>query len=580
MYTEFFGLHEKPFALVPDPRYLFLGRSHREALAHLLYGIEQGEGFIEVVGQVGTGKTTLLRTLVERLGPEVDLAYIFNPSASETELLAAINREFGIPVGARTRGELLDELNHHLLARKAAGRRAVLLIDEAQNLETEVLEQVRLISNLETEREKLIQVVLCGQPELEENLARTELRQLRQRITVRWHLLPLAEDEVVEYLEHRLRIAGAANPALFSREAARALFRASAGVPRLLNAIADRALLAAWSAGERRVGAREVRRAARELPAAEVGGWQASLGLRWSVAAALVAVGLASGLVLVGWSPWQAELPNVAAASAARAMAAPERVAPAAFAVPAPAPVTSPEPPVAAVASAPPPGSAPPPPEAAGLEPRLRALDDHATAALALDRLLEIWGYEPIAGDAIDPNLFASAVREISPLNVFATRVTRETLAAVDIPVIVELELAPAELRYAALVGLDDEGIARVGVGGETFEITGAALDRLLTGRCFIVWTNFERLPVLLPGMSGSAVRWLQARLIELELLPRGEASGLYDERTAEAIRRFQSARRLEATGDVGPETLIALYQALRYGAPHLALAAPDGDVS
>jgi general secretion pathway protein A len=569
MYTEFFGLHEKPFALVPDPRYLFLGRSHREALAHLLYGIEQGEGFIEVVGQVGTGKTTLCRTLVQRLGPEVDLAYIFNPSASETELLAAINREFGLPIAARTRAELLDDLNQHLLARKAVGRRSVLLIDEAQNLETDVLEQVRLISNLETEREKLIQIVLCGQPELEENLARAELRQLRQRITVRWHLLPLNEEEVGEYLEHRLRIAGSADPGLFSRDAVRVLYRASDGVPRLVNAIADRALLAAWSAGQRKVGAREVRRAARELPATEVGGWQASLGLRWGVAGALLALGVASGLVLVGWSPWRAPLPAVAAASAPRPRAAVARVAPAPAVQPAPVSVAEPTASPAAT-----------PPEPVGLEPRLRALDARKSAALALDRLLEIWGYDPIAGEEMDPNLFASAVREISPLNVFVTRVTREVLAAVDIPVIVELELAPAKLRYAALIGLDREGIARIGIGGETFEITGTALDRLLTGRCFIVWTNFERLPVLVPGMSGSAVRWLQARLTELGYLRRGEASGLFDERTASAIRRFQTERRLDSTGDVGPETLIALYQALRYGAPHLALADPDEDVS
>ena len=231
MYTGFFGLREKPFSLAPDPRYLFLSASHREALAHLLYGIEEGEGFIEVIGQVGTGKTTLCRTLLDRIGSDAEIAYIFNPSPSEVELLAAINREFGLPTAVRTRTELLDALNQFLLEKNAAGRRVLLVIDEAQNLDPAVLEQVRLLSNLETDRAKLLQIVLIGQPELEENLARSDLRQLRQRITVRWSAAPaLARRGGRVSSSTGCASPALADPRLFTRGgAARADARARAG---------------------------------------------------------------------------------------------------------------------------------------------------------------------------------------------------------------------------------------------------------------------------------------------------------------------------------------------------------------
>ena len=249
MYLGFYGLREKPFSLSPDPRYLFLSASHREALAHLLYGIEEGEGFIEVIGQVGTGKTTLCRTLLDRIGSDAEIAYIFNPSPSEVELLSAINREFGLPTAARTRTDLLDALNQFLVEKNASGRRVLLVIDEAQNLDPAVLEQVRLLSNLETDRAKLLQIVLIGQPELEENLSRSDLRQLRQRTVMRWTLRPLSRSEVTEYLEHRLRVAGRQDPRLFTPAALRSLTRASRGIPRLINALADRALLAGNTEG-------------------------------------------------------------------------------------------------------------------------------------------------------------------------------------------------------------------------------------------------------------------------------------------------------------------------------------------
>jgi general secretion pathway protein A len=537
MYTGFYGLREKPFSLAPDPRYLFLSASHREALAHLLYGIEEGEGFIEVIGQVGTGKTTLCRTLLDRIGSDAEIAYIFNPSPSEVELLSAINREFGLPTAARTRTDLLDSLNQFLVEKNAAGRRVLLVIDEAQNLDPAVLEQVRLLSNLETDRAKLLQIVLIGQPELEENLSRSDLRQLRQRITVRWSLRPLSRPEVGEYVEHRLRVAGLADTRLFTSAGLRALTRASRGIPRLINALADRALLAGYTEGRREIDARLIRRAARELPATELGGWRAATGLRRGLAAALVVAGLAGGFLATAFLPRTRGTPLPASTVTPSAAAvSPSSISP--------------------VSSAP-------------LPPRIDAISANASAADALEALLGAWGYRQTVGGELDPNLYPDAVRSVSPLLVLATRGTPEMLTALDLPAILELE-THGERRYVALIGMDDAGRAHLGMATDELELDREQLQHVWTGRIFYLWTNFESLPALTSGMKGAAVRWLQARLTELGYLHSGDATGEYDELTGNAVKAFQRASSLEATGELGPETLIALYQALDYTTPRL----------
>lgn len=265
MYTAFHGLREKPFALSPDPRFLFLAESHREALAHLLYGIEQGEGFIVITGEVGTGKTTLCRTLLGRLGADTEVAFVFNPRLSARELLQSIHAELGLSGAGESWRELVDELNRFLVAKRGEGRRVLLVIDEAQQLEDETLEQIRLLSNFETETAKLIQIVLLGQPELDAKLSRPELRQLRQRITVYWTLAPLTTEETAAYVRHRLRIAAGVERPIFTPAAERDVRRRSGGIPRVVNVICDRALLAAYAAGQREVGPALVAQAAREL---------------------------------------------------------------------------------------------------------------------------------------------------------------------------------------------------------------------------------------------------------------------------------------------------------------------------
>src|SRR5262247_3865570 len=265
MYTAFYGLREKPFALAPDPRFLFLASSHREALAHVLYGIEQGEGFIAVTGEVGTGKTTLCRTLLERLGRDTEVAFVFNPMLSGEDLLRAISAEFGLLTEGCSRAQLLDQLNQFLLEQKRAKRRVLLIVDEAQNLAADTLEEIRLLSNLETSTSKLIQILLFGQPELDDKLDSRELRQLRQRISVRWALQALGPGETRDYVRHRLRMASGGKCDIFEDAALHEVHRRSGGIPRLVNLICDRSLLAGYAAGQGRVGSDLVAKAAREV---------------------------------------------------------------------------------------------------------------------------------------------------------------------------------------------------------------------------------------------------------------------------------------------------------------------------
>lgn len=265
MYLEFFQLKAAPFNITPDPLYLFLSRQHREAYHHLMYGIRERKGFIQLTGEVGSGKTTLCRAVLAELGRSVQTALILNPCLTEAQLLRAILHDFGLPTGRHDMLRLLEVLNAFLLARMEAGENVALLIDEAQNLSPKLMEQVRLLSNLETTNQKLIQIVLIGQPELEEKLSDNALRQLRQRITVRAHLGPLEESETGAYISHRLGVAGADGRLGFDPKAIRLVYRYSKGIPRLINAVCDHSLLAGYVAGKWQIDATCVKRAVDQL---------------------------------------------------------------------------------------------------------------------------------------------------------------------------------------------------------------------------------------------------------------------------------------------------------------------------
>lgn len=283
MYLDYYAFKEKPFSITPNPRFIFLSKNHQEAFAHLLYGINNRTGFIELTGEVGTGKTTVLRTFLNRLDEEnYRTALIFNPCLSSEEMLRTINREFAIAHDGLSRAQLLETLYTFLLEQKVCGRIVVLVIDEAQNLAPEVLEQIRLISNLETETEKLIQIVLAGQPELEKLLDKKELRQLKQRILVRYHLLPMDFEDTKAYIEHRLELASGG--VIFSARAVKRIFRHSGGTPRLINIVCDRALLVGYGAGSREIKGSMAKVAIAEIIGGSGYGWWRRLWCRLGLA--------------------------------------------------------------------------------------------------------------------------------------------------------------------------------------------------------------------------------------------------------------------------------------------------------
>lgn len=302
MYNDFFGLKETPFTIAPDPRYLFMSERHRDALAHLLYGIGAGGGFVLLTGEVGTGKTTVCRCLLEQLPANVRLAYILNPKLNAIELMATMCDELGIEYDPRESSlkTFTDLLSRRLLDNHEQGLNTVLMIDEAQNLSVEVLEQIRLLTNLETNQKKLLQIILIGQPELQELLAKKELRQLAQRITARYHLRPLSLNETKSYLEHRLRIAGVMRP-VFKSKAIKLIHKASGGIPRLINIISDRAMLGAYAENLHHVDVRTVNKAVAEVLGEKSDiPEQSSVVKHWKWAVPLLLVGLTLGVT--AWS--------------------------------------------------------------------------------------------------------------------------------------------------------------------------------------------------------------------------------------------------------------------------------------
>jgi general secretion pathway protein A len=305
LYNDFFNFTEQPFSLTPDPRFVYLSSGHQDALEHMRYGVDQRKGFILISGHVGAGKTTLTRLMIDQLEGQCHLALIFNTFLNEIELLRAINREFGLPAESASREQLIRTLNDFLIQLLHNGANAVLIIDEAQNLTVPVLEQIRMLSNLETDNQKLIQIVLVGQPELEKTLARPDLAQLNDRVTVRFRLGSLNQADTTRYIHHRLTVAGRQGSARFDPKTYNQIWKLSDGVPRRINALCDRALLVAYAKGSHRITVNHVRQAHRELtgPPQEKPNWRRSFALPLALILMVLFIAAAWGFYQTGGWP-------------------------------------------------------------------------------------------------------------------------------------------------------------------------------------------------------------------------------------------------------------------------------------
>ncbi len=524
MYASFFGLNEKPFSITPDPRYLFLSERHAEALAHLVYGINEAGGFIQLTGEVGTGKTTVVRSLLAQAPKHAEIALILNPRMTPAEFLLAICEELGIQVEPRSEGslkDLVDLLSFHLLKAHAEGKRIVLVVDEAQNLGPDVLEQVRLLTNLETETQKLLQIILIGQPELRELLGRVELRQLAQRITGRYHLDPLSGEETASYVRHRLRVAGSTRE-IFTSGALREVQRLSGGVPRLINIICDRALLGAFTEDRHAVGGSVVRRAAGEVFGKNV----LPRWLPWATGAAVGAVALAS-LALV--------LPRFLASQ----RAAPE---PAVAAAPAPAPKPA------------------PPPD---LDALLVKYPGETDPDNAFNKLFALWGLRYVAG-SVDP--CSQAMQ--AGLECLTQRGSLAQLQLFNRPAVLNVIDSSGRAHQLLLAGLDG-GQARIDLGGAQREIGIGDLARGWFGDYVLLWRPAAggSQPISL-GARGGRVKWLRDSLRRVNGLPEeNAASDRFDQSLATLVEEFQRKNRLTVDGIAGVQTQVALDAALNDGA-------------
>jgi general secretion pathway protein A len=564
MYVSHFGLTEPPFSITPDPRYVYMSEHHREALAHLLYGVSQTGGFVQLTGDVGTGKTTLCRCLLEQLPPEVDVALILNPRLTSEELLAAVCDELRIPYpsSAPTVKALVDALYQYLLGAHARGRRTVLIIDEAQGLSAPVLEQVRLLTNLETAKEKLLQIVLIGQPELIELLDRPDLRQVAQRVTARYHLRAFALDGTRAYIAHRLHVAGA-KTAVFSDSAMREVHRRSGGVPRLINVICDRALLGAYATERDRVDARMVRRAATEVG----GSIRRALRrpLRWGIAAALAAV--AVGLSIVTTPDLLAHFGG---------LRAPRTSMPTPVAKP-PVPVTPPAADGAAGRSNGQPGSGMPSAIVAVATqpepPRTNLSDLLASPSAKTDRrsafvtLFSLWGVQ-YARDT--PGLACDHARE-NGLECLSRNGSWAKLRRFNLPAVLELTTPNGARHYVAVTSLDERS-ATVDVGGRPTTVPLVEIDPLWEGSFLVLWKSPPfRATSIAPGQRGKHVAWLRQRLAEIDGAPLASVErDFYDATLAARVKAFQRGRRLVPDGIVGEETLALLMITSATGIPSL----------
>ncbi|HZY19329.1 MAG TPA: AAA family ATPase [Ramlibacter sp.] len=605
MYAPYFGLSQEPFSIAPDPRYLFMSERHREALAHLLYGLGAGGGFVLLTGEIGTGKTTVCRCFLDQIPDSCNVAYIFNPKLTATELLQSVCDEFRIAVpphegGPRTVKDYLDPLNAFLLDAHARGRNSVLIIDEAQNLSEDVLEQLRLLTNLETNERKLLQIILIGQPELRSVLARPGLEQLAQRVIARYHLDALSRQETGQYVRHRLEVAGLARALPFERRALDRVHRLTRGVPRRINLLCDRALLGAFARSEAAVTPRIIDQAAREVfprpatsagarPAARpafmlalgvvAGGALVQAGNRWLDArpgpSPRVAAASGSASMVPGpRAPVVASPGSPAASSATTAIASAASAAAARSAPPAASAASAAPPPAAAssaVAAASAAGAASMPASPVSAASALPAAtaplaSSSAPATLLRDErqawreLARAWKVE------VGPGEPCKALAQES-LQCFSRILSLSLIRQLDRPGIVTLDRERGTPSYALLVSLGDKS-ATLESGGSRQTVTLAALASRWNGE----WSSLWRAP---PGLDRQAperetpelVRWVGE---QLGPVPAASPDAPRPPALAVRIRNFQLSQGLPVDGLLGPLTFMQLNRTAGVDEPRL----------
>ncbi|MFZ0614663.1 MAG: AAA family ATPase [Desulfobacterales bacterium] len=561
MYSKFFSFREKPFKLVPNPEYYYVSRSHEEAMAHLKYAISEGEGFVEITGEVGTGKTTLCRVFLDTLDDDTEVAYIFNPRLGPTQLLRAIADELGVACRTDDTKQLIDALNHYLIEMKTAGKKVVLLVDEAQNLARNVMEQLRLLSNLETNRSKMLQIILVGQPELGELLDSYDLRQLAQRITLSCHLSPLSFREMREYIEHRLQVASKKAPVVFTNSAYRLVARYSKGIPRLINIACDRALLTAFGRNQKKVTGAVVRAAIRELSE------RGKRRRRWrgfNKTALVLAAALCVAALLLWWgyrthfAGFAKMLDHGRADIGAQA-----------------------PPPTVPLAEPPSPAS-PAPVDTlndAGTEfsKFIQDMDVRAARHLALQNVLDRWkvpsGIDPaLDGQPDNAAFFETAARQ-GGLQMLPIDCRLDTLKKLNLPAIVSVKPPGGSLSgFLTVLGIKGD---RISLGrarrGATITVPESVLQPYCAEAAYVFWKDFMSsagLPSNRPPHD--AVASLKTLLNESGY-PQPANGPSTDAQAQAAVERIQLKYGLVPDGIVGPLTKIVLFnENPRLEIPHI----------
>lgn len=525
MYYEFFGFREPPFSIAPDPRYLYLSDRHKEALAHLMYGVQGQGGFIVITGEVGTGKTTVSRCFLENVPDYVDIALVLNPRLSARELLSAICDELGIAHPPQSSiKQLVSLINDHLLDAYAAGRHKVLMIDEAQNLSADVLEQLRLLTNLETAEKKLLQIVLLGQPELQDMLALPQLRQLNQRVTARYHLEGLGQSEIEAYLRYRLGVAGLKGE-IFSAGAIRALYRHSQGIPRLINLISDRALLGAYAQGEHQITTGHIRKAASEVNGRPARGRGKALQLAAVAGSAMLAL-----ILTVQWFWLDAPAEETPAT-----VGTIERV-------------SEPEPLA----------------QGFDFDRRLTSL------AGAFEALFELWGEEY----RVEASPIACDFAESQGLRCLETRMSRQGLMFLNRPAILYLRNPSGQTGFVVLESLTGQQALITGAGGRE-TVVFESIEPFWHGRFTVLWAPPAYESGVSSGNDAPADRevWLSAQMMELaseQATDAAEENQVVRMNPAEQIRWYQSKKGLTVDGIAGAMTLIQMQNDLNLPGPRL----------